>query len=63
MYSPKKLTEDLRNLGVETGDILFMHSSFKSLGPVRGGAAGCGVGPRGTGWGRGVRAGTAGYGY
>lgn len=32
------LTQDLRLLGVVAGDILFVHSSFKSLGPVRGGA-------------------------
>ncbi len=34
----KKLAQDLRILGVEPGDILFIHSSFKSLGPVEGGA-------------------------
>ena len=32
------LTCDLRRLGVEAGDTLFVHSSFKSLGPVEGGA-------------------------
>ncbi len=32
------LCEDLRRLGVELGDILFIHSSFNSLGPVDGGA-------------------------
>lgn len=34
-----QLTRQLRDLGVESGDILFVHSSFKSLGPVEGGAA------------------------
>lgn len=32
------LCRDLRALGVEPGDILFIHSSFKSLGPISGGA-------------------------
>ena len=32
------LTRDLLRLGVEAGDILFVHASFKSLGPVKGGA-------------------------
>ena len=32
------LGRDLRNLGVEPGDILFIHSSFKSIGPVAKGA-------------------------
>lgn len=32
------LVQDLIELGVETGDILFVHSSFKSLGQVEGGA-------------------------
>jgi len=40
MHSREKLSADLRDLGVEAGDILFMHSSFKSLGPVEDGAAG-----------------------
>ena len=31
------LMQDLRNLGVESGHILFVHSSFKSLGPVQDG--------------------------
>lgn len=34
-----RLTADLRALGVGEGDCLFVHSSFKSLGPVEGGAA------------------------
>ena len=37
-YNSCDLTCDLRRLGVEAGDILFVHSSFKSLGPVEGGA-------------------------
>ena len=37
-YSRSDLTEDLRRLQVETGDILFVHSSFKSLGQVDGDA-------------------------
>ena len=32
------LKQDFRELSVEAGDILFVHSSFKSLGPVEGGA-------------------------
>ena len=37
-YSIDTLKHNLRDLGVEAGDILFVHSSFKSLGPVEGGA-------------------------
>ena len=37
-YNSCNLTCDLRRLGVEAGDTLFVHSSFKSLGPVEGGA-------------------------
>ncbi len=37
-HTREKLAQELRNLGVESGDILFIHSSFKSLGPVDGGA-------------------------
>ena len=37
-HTRSKLRQDLRSLGVETGNILFIHSSFKSLGPVDGGA-------------------------
>jgi aminoglycoside 3-N-acetyltransferase len=33
------LSQDLRALGVESGGVLFVHSSFKSLGEVEGGAA------------------------
>ena len=37
-YTHETLTQDFTNLGIETGDTLFLHSSFKSLGPVEGGA-------------------------
>ena len=37
-HSRDKLRQDLVTLGVEPGDSLFVHSSFKSLGPVQGGA-------------------------
>ena len=37
-HTREKLLQNLRDLGVEPGDILFVHSSFKSLGPVEGGA-------------------------
>ena len=37
-YTRKKLTQDFTNLGIEKGDTLFIHSSFKSLGPVEDGA-------------------------
>jgi len=39
MHTQKSLTDDLIRLGVCAGDILFVHSSYKSLGPVDGGAA------------------------
>ena len=38
-HSRESLVSDLRALGVEAGDTLFIHSSFKSLGAVEGGAA------------------------
>ena len=34
----KRLTEDLRALGVKEGDVLMVHSSLKSMGLVEGGA-------------------------
>ena len=37
-HNSSDLAQDLQRLGVEAGDILFVHSSFKSLGPVSGGA-------------------------
>ncbi len=33
------LVEDLKSLGIRSGDMLFVHSSLKSIGPVDGGAA------------------------
>lgn len=38
MHTQDSLTRDLRALGVRAGDTLFVHSSFKSLGAVAGGA-------------------------
>ena len=38
LHTLDDLLRDLLNLGVEPGDILFAHSSFKSLGSVEGGA-------------------------
>jgi aminoglycoside 3-N-acetyltransferase len=35
----ERLVADLRNLGVAPGDLLFVHSSLRSVGPVAGGAA------------------------
>ena len=37
-YKYEKLIQDFTDLGIENGDTLFIHSSFKSLGPVEGGA-------------------------
>lgn len=37
-YTLEKLITDFNNLGIEESDILFIHSSFKSLGDVEGGA-------------------------
>ena len=37
-YTREKLIQDFTNLGIEKGDTLFIHSSFKSLGPVDSGA-------------------------
>ena len=37
-HTRQKLVQDLGNLGVGSGDMLFVHSSFKSLGSVEGGA-------------------------
>jgi len=39
MHTRVSLAADLEALDVEVGDVLFVHSSFKSLGPVEGGAA------------------------
>lgn len=40
MHSRARLEADLRALGVRSGDTVLMHSSYKSLGGVEGGAAG-----------------------
>ena len=37
-YSQKALSQDLRGLGVGAGATIFIHSSFRSLGSVIGGA-------------------------
>ncbi len=39
LHTQETLVRDLRGLGVEPGDVLWVHSSLKSLGPVEGGAA------------------------
>ena len=38
-YRQETLARDLRNLRVEAGNIIFIHSSFRSLGSVIGGAS------------------------
>jgi len=38
MIDMNDLVRDLRELGVNAGDVLFVHSSFRSIGPVEGGA-------------------------
>ncbi|HHT43544.1 MAG TPA: AAC(3) family N-acetyltransferase [Firmicutes bacterium] len=38
MYSKEDLKRDLKGLGIQPQDTLLVHSSLKSLGPVRGGA-------------------------
>ena len=37
-YTREKLTQDFTDLGIQKGETLFIHSSFKSLGPVEDGA-------------------------
>ena len=37
-HTRERLTQDFTSLGIAQGDTLFIHSSFKSLGPVEGGA-------------------------
>ena len=39
MCTLQRLVHDLEKLGIDPGDLLFIHSSFKSLGPVDGGVA------------------------
>lgn len=38
-HTREKLTHDFTDLGIQKGDTLFIHSSFKSLGPVEDGAS------------------------
>ena len=38
MYTKKEFENDIRALGITYGDTLFMHSSYKSLGKLSGGA-------------------------
>ena len=38
-YRQETLARDLRDLRVEAGNIIFIHSSFRSLGSVIGGAS------------------------
>ena len=38
MVTLQSMTQDLRTLGLRAGDSVLIHSSFKSLGPVEGGA-------------------------
>ena len=46
MYTFEELVEGFQKLGVNKGDTLLVHSSYKSLGEVEGGPAdgGAGVG-------------------
>ena len=39
MWTLRRLVHDLNRLRIHPGDLLFIHSSFKSLGPVLGGVA------------------------
>ena len=39
MCTLQRLVHDLEKLGIDPGDLLFIHSSFKSLGPADGGVA------------------------
>lgn len=39
MHTRSELSQDLNTLGVARGDLLFVHSSYKSLGEVEGGVA------------------------
>jgi len=40
MHTKQQLSSDLRTLGIQPGDTVLMHSSYKSLGGIEGGAAG-----------------------
>jgi len=37
-YSKERLKEDMLKLGIKNGDVILMHSSYKSLGKIDGGA-------------------------
>ena len=37
-YSKEDIIKDLHNLGIRSGDVVLMHSSYKSLGNINGGA-------------------------
>jgi len=37
-YTKEQLKKDLHALGIDNGDVILMHSSFKSLGELEGGA-------------------------
>ncbi|SLV58649.1 aminoglycoside acetyltransferase [Klebsiella pneumoniae] len=60
MHTRKAITEAIRKLGVQTGDLLMVHASLKAIGPVEGGAETVvaalrsAVGPTGTVMGRGA---------
>ncbi len=36
MHTRKAITEAIRKLGVQTGDLLMVHASLKAIGPVEG---------------------------
>jgi len=38
MYTKEQIKNDLYNLGIRSGDMILMHSSYKSLGKIEGGA-------------------------
>lgn len=38
MYNKNKIIEDLKNIGIKKGDVVLVHSSYKSLGVIEGGA-------------------------
>lgn len=38
MYTKKQMKSDLVKLGIKKGDVILMHSSYKSLGGIEGGA-------------------------
>ena len=38
MYNKNNIIEDLKNIGIKKGDVVLLHSSYKSLGEIEGGA-------------------------